>query len=477
MRELERAFHEAEVRGLRDRVSLPMLLERYPGRRGTRKLRALLEVGGAGGVHAQRLRGGVPGAGRRLRLAAAADERRPGDARALLRDRCALGRRAGGGGARQPQRPRHAEGSSRDRQRDRILVAEGWRTMRVTWRQLQEEPEEIAAICGGALGRAAPTPTWQVGVGPALRISKRFTLQAWIGSSSSTICATRAGVGRRPRAPSRAPPVGPPAAISRGSRSRSRTGGSGRVTFDAEGCGATRAATAAVAEMVDGEPVLDAALIDIDDVDAAIGGLTPAKRHAAQLATDALHRALARRRRVAPSGSPTPARRPRRRRDVRRRRQRRRRAARARGGAEVVGVTVKLWADPETDGAKACCSPEAVLGARALAHSLGIPHFTLDLEEDFRRRVVDRFISGYAAGSDAQPLHPLQRRGAARGDGRPRRAARRRAPADRPLRAHRRGRATGRCSPPPPTRPRTRATCSRRCRPSCSTASASRSPS
>ena len=33
-------------------------------------------------------------------------------------------------------------------------------------------------------------------------------------------------------------------------------------------------------------------------------------------------------------------------------------------GAEVVGVTLKLWADPETDGAKACCSPEAVLGAR-----------------------------------------------------------------------------------------------------------------
>src|SRR5918995_4062839 len=64
------------------------------------------------------------------------------------------------------------------------------------------------------------------------------------------------------------------------------------VTFDAEGCGATRAATAAVAEMVDGESVLDAALIDIDAVDAAIGGLTPAKRHAAQLATDALHRAL-----------------------------------------------------------------------------------------------------------------------------------------------------------------------------------------
>jgi tRNA-specific 2-thiouridylase len=174
------------------------------------------------------------------------------------------------------------------------------------------------------------------------------------------------------------------------------------VTFDAEGCGATRAATAAVAEMVDGAPVLDAALIDIDTVDAAIGGLTPAKRHAAQLATDALHRALqpaassslslaapsGKRVAVAMSGGVDSA----------------VAALLAREeGAEVVGITVKLWTDPETDGAKACCSPEAVLGARGLAHQLGIPHFTLDLEEDFRRRVVDRFVGGYAEGSTPNP--------------------------------------------------------------------------
>jgi tRNA-specific 2-thiouridylase len=72
-------------------------------------------------------------------------------------------------------------------------------------------------------------------------------------------------------------------------------------------------------------------------------------------------------------------------------------------GAEVVGITVKLWADPETDGAKACCSPEAVLGARALSHSLDIPHLTLDLEEDFRRRVVGAFLDGYSAGATPNP--------------------------------------------------------------------------
>jgi len=174
------------------------------------------------------------------------------------------------------------------------------------------------------------------------------------------------------------------------------------VTFDAEGCGATRAATAAVAEMVDGAAVLDAARIGTGEVDEAVGGLTPAKRHAAQLAVDALHRALAQaaasserlavsssnRVLVAMSGGVDSA--------VAALLERERKA-------EVIGVTLKLWADPQTDGAKACCSPEAVLGARSLAHSLGIPHLTLDLEEEFRRRVVAGFVSGYAEGRTPNP--------------------------------------------------------------------------
>jgi tRNA-uridine 2-sulfurtransferase len=174
------------------------------------------------------------------------------------------------------------------------------------------------------------------------------------------------------------------------------------VAVDAEGCGSTRAATAAVAEMVEGEPVVDAARIGIDEVDAAIGGLTPTKRHAAQLAADALHRALASaaasEERLAPpspgrvlvaiSGGVDSA--------VAALLERER-------GADVLAVTLKLWADPETDGSKACCSPEAVLGARAVAHSLGIPHLTLDLEEEFRRRVVGAFLDGYGAGATPNP--------------------------------------------------------------------------
>src|SRR4051794_41534751 len=51
------------------------------------------------------------------------------------------------------------------------------------------------------------------------------------------------------------------------------------VTFDAEGCGAMRAATAAAAEMVDGEPVLAAAGIGLEEIEAEIGGSISPHRH------------------------------------------------------------------------------------------------------------------------------------------------------------------------------------------------------
>ncbi len=72
-------------------------------------------------------------------------------------------------------------------------------------------------------------------------------------------------------------------------------------------------------------------------------------------------------------------------------------------GDEVVAVTLELWSDPATDGERSCCSPQAVTGARALAHRMGLPHLTLDLRERFRAEVVDRFVDGYAAGLTPNP--------------------------------------------------------------------------
>ena len=75
-----------------------------------------------------------------------------------------------------------------------------------------------------------------------------------------------------------------------------------------------------------------------------------------------------------------------------------------RAGRDALGVTLRLWLDPEgPDAERACCSPEAVIAARETCHTLGIPHVTLDLREQFRRAVVTPFIRGYARGETPNP--------------------------------------------------------------------------
>ena len=70
----------------------------------------------------------------------------------------------------------------------------------------------------------------------------------------------------------------------------------------------------------------------------------------------------------------------------------------------AVGVTLRLWLDPDgPDSERACCSPEAVIAARETCHALGVPHVTLDLREDFRRAVVDPFVRGYERGETPNP--------------------------------------------------------------------------
>ena len=75
-----------------------------------------------------------------------------------------------------------------------------------------------------------------------------------------------------------------------------------------------------------------------------------------------------------------------------------------RAGPGAVGVTLRLWLDPEgPDAERACCSPDAVLRAREACHARGLPHVTLDLREEFRRTVVASFVDGYAAGLTPNP--------------------------------------------------------------------------
>src|SRR4051794_40932823 len=73
-------------------------------------------------------------------------------------------------------------------------------------------------------------------------------------------------------------------------------------------------------------------------------------------------------------------------------------------GEHAVGVTLRLWLDPDGPNAeRACCSPAAVIAARETCHARGLPHVTLDRRDEFRRAIVGPFVRGYARGETPNP--------------------------------------------------------------------------
>jgi tRNA-uridine 2-sulfurtransferase len=176
--------------------------------------------------------------------------------------------------------------------------------------------------------------------------------------------------------------------------------------FEASGCGAIVAAGSAVVELVDGAPLLDAARLGPAEVAAELGGLSPGKLHAADLAADALHVALGKAA-AAQARVEWPRERPARERVL---------VAMsggvdsavaallcARSGADVVAVTLELWRHAENDAERSCCSASAVRAARGVAHRLGLPHLTLDLREEFRAGVVEPYLADHARGLTPNP--------------------------------------------------------------------------
>jgi tRNA-uridine 2-sulfurtransferase len=74
-------------------------------------------------------------------------------------------------------------------------------------------------------------------------------------------------------------------------------------------------------------------------------------------------------------------------------------------GYKVVGITFRLL--PETiinkQHSKVCCSMDAVANSRKAASHLSIPHYVIDLREDFERYVIERFIDEYKTGTTPNP--------------------------------------------------------------------------
>ena len=73
-------------------------------------------------------------------------------------------------------------------------------------------------------------------------------------------------------------------------------------------------------------------------------------------------------------------------------------------GHEVIGLSMQLWdhsGEPGRSGR--CCTLDDLGDARKAAWSLGLRHYVLDLEEEFRRDVVRPFVGAYLAGETPIP--------------------------------------------------------------------------
>jgi very-short-patch-repair endonuclease len=157
--QLERVLNEAEVQRLTDRLSLFDLIDRYPRHRGVANLRSLLDAKTPRGITRSRLEErfvafldahGLP----RPRLNADLALRgRFYEVDCLWQSRRLV--------VELDSRGFHDTGRAfeKDRERDRILLAEGWRVTRVTSRQLDDEAAAVAADLRELLRFKAGRPT------------------------------------------------------------------------------------------------------------------------------------------------------------------------------------------------------------------------------------------------------------------------------------------------------------------------------
>lgn len=72
-------------------------------------------------------------------------------------------------------------------------------------------------------------------------------------------------------------------------------------------------------------------------------------------------------------------------------------------GYEVIGITMKLWQEQNLANETQCCSIDATYDAKRVCDLLEIPHYTLNMEKEFKEYVVDDFVKCYENAKTPNP--------------------------------------------------------------------------
>ena len=74
-----------------------------------------------------------------------------------------------------------------------------------------------------------------------------------------------------------------------------------------------------------------------------------------------------------------------------------------RHGVRVVGLSMLLWDRSQQVRHGRCCGSLDLGDARGVAEQIGLPHYTLRMDGEFRRHVVDPFVDSYVGGRTPSP--------------------------------------------------------------------------
>ncbi len=78
----------------------------------------------------------------------------------------------------------------------------------------------------------------------------------------------------------------------------------------------------------------------------------------------------------------------------------------ARSGEPVIGLSMLLWEEaPDVDSTvgRKCCGALDLGDARRVADQVGMPHYVLEMQKEFRQHVVEPFVDSYLEGSTPVP--------------------------------------------------------------------------